>query len=153
LQRAAAAGWRAWSGGDRAAARGAVALVLAAVAVAAVGLPRIRWTDDIKLLTVIDPEMLAEDERVRERVARMDGGRFVVAIGSGADVAAAEAAALDVNDGCSRRWRGAGGGRARGVSQPAHLRARAGGAAAQRGGPARAGAAGAARRGVRGRGF
>ncbi len=76
----------------------AAMLVIAAVAVAAIGLPRIRWTDDIKLLTVIDPEMLAEDERVRERVARMDGGRFVVAIGSGADVAAAEAAALDTND-------------------------------------------------------
>jgi predicted exporter len=79
--------------------RGLVAgLPLAALVVAAVGLPQIRWTDDIKLLTVLDPAMLAEDVRVRERVARMDSGRFVVALGTGPDVAAAEAAALDVND-------------------------------------------------------
>ena len=76
----------------------AAGLVLGALVVAGVGLPQIRWTDDIKLLTVIDPEMLAEDERVRERVARMDGGRFIVALGTGGDLAAAEAAALDVND-------------------------------------------------------
>ena len=75
-----------------------VGLPLAALAVAAIGLPQVRWTDDIKLLTVLDPEMLAEDLRVRERVARMDSGRFVVALGTGPDVAAAEAAALDVND-------------------------------------------------------
>ncbi|MBL9100121.1 MAG: MMPL family transporter [Myxococcales bacterium] len=73
-------------------------LPLTALLVAAIGLPQIRWTDDIKLLTVIDPAMLAEDERVRASVARMDGGRFVVAIGEGATLAAAEAAALDVND-------------------------------------------------------
>jgi predicted exporter len=87
----------------------AAGLVLGALVVAGAGLPQIRWTDDIKLLTVIDPGMLAEDERVRERVARMDGGRFVVALGRGGDLAEAEAAALDVNDevfaGWSRRAR------------------------------------------------
>jgi hypothetical protein len=105
--------------------------VLAALVVAAIGLPQIRWTDDIKLLTVIDPEMLAEDERVRERVARMDSGRFVVALGSGATSGGG-------GGGGARRQRrgvraaggGARGGRARGVSQPAHVHARAGGAAA-----------------------
>jgi predicted exporter len=76
-----------------------IALPLAAVVVMALGLPRTRWIDDIKLLTTTDPAMLAEDEAVRARVARMDSGRFVVAIGSGPDVAAAEEAALVVNDG------------------------------------------------------
>ena len=75
-----------------------IALLLAAVGATAIGAPRIAFTDDIKLLTTTDPVMLAEDERVRGRVARMDSGRFVVAIGSGDDVAAAEQAALAVND-------------------------------------------------------
>jgi predicted exporter len=84
--------------------RGALALLpAAALAVAALGLPRVRWTDDVKLLTSVDPAMLAEDERVRGRVARMDSGRFVVALGSGPDLAAAEAAALDRNDAVADR--------------------------------------------------
>ncbi|MBA3548008.1 MAG: hypothetical protein H0T76_16110, partial [Nannocystis sp.] len=79
--------------------RGALlALPLAAVVVMVIGLPQLRWVDDVKLLMATDPAMLAEDELVRARVARMDSGRFVVAIGSGADVAAAEEAALVVND-------------------------------------------------------
>jgi predicted exporter len=98
LQRAAASGLaRAVTAMGR--RRAVVAgLPIAALLVAAIGLPRIQWSDDIKLLTVMDAGMLAEDEAVRDRVARMDGGRFLVAIGRGADVAAAEAAALDVND-------------------------------------------------------
>ena len=80
-------------------ARGSLlALPIAAVIAAAIGVPRISFSDDIKLLTSTDPEMLAEDERVRGRVARMDSGRFVVAIGSGPDLAAAEEAALVSND-------------------------------------------------------
>lgn len=75
-----------------------VGMLLAAVVATAIGVPRIAFTDDIKLLTTTDPVMLAEDEAVRGRVARMDSGRFVVAIGSGDDVAAAEEAALAVND-------------------------------------------------------
>jgi len=75
-----------------------IALPAAALAVMAVGLPRLRWVDDVKLLTTTDPAMLAEDEQVRARVARMDSGRFVVALGSGPDLAAAEEAALGVND-------------------------------------------------------
>ena len=75
-----------------------IGLLLAAGVATAIGVPQIGFSDDIKLLTTTDPEMLAEDERVRGRVARMDSGRFVVAIGSGVDVAAAEEAALAVND-------------------------------------------------------
>ncbi len=98
LQRAIAAGLlRALTGLGRR-RRVLLALPLAAVAVMAVGLPRLRWVDDVKLLMATDPAMLAEDEQVRARVARMDSGRFVVAIGSGPDLAAAEEAALVVND-------------------------------------------------------
>ena len=75
-----------------------LALPVAAVLAMAIGVPQIVWNDDIKLLTATDPGMLAEDEGVRGRVARMDSGRFIVAIGSGDDVAAAEEAALVVND-------------------------------------------------------
>jgi len=79
--------------------RGALlVLPVLAVLVMAIGLPRLRWIDDVKLLTAMDPVMLAEDEGVRARVARMDSGRFVVALGSGPGVAAAEEAALVVND-------------------------------------------------------
>jgi predicted exporter len=98
LQRAMASGLqRALEGLGR--RRGALlGLPIAALLVTAIGLPRLQWIDDVKLLTALDPVMLAEDEGVRARVARMDSGRFVVALGSGADVAAAEEAALVVND-------------------------------------------------------
>ncbi len=76
-----------------------LALPIVALVAAAIGVPQVAWNDDIKLLTTTDPVMLAEDERVRARVARMDSGRFIVAIGSGVDVDAAEEAALVVNDG------------------------------------------------------
>lgn len=75
-----------------------LALPIAAAIAAVIGVPRISFSDDLKLLTSTDPVMLAEDERVRGRVARMDSGRFVVAIGSGPDLAAAEEAALVSND-------------------------------------------------------
>lgn len=98
LARGVAAGLqRAMAGLGR--RRGALlALPLSAVLVMAIGLPQLRWVDDMKLLMATDPTMLAEDELVRARVARMDSGRFVVALGSGPDVAAAEEAALVVND-------------------------------------------------------
>ncbi|MCZ7683876.1 MAG: MMPL family transporter [Sandaracinaceae bacterium] len=43
------------------------AIPLAAVVVCAVGLPRLRWVDDARALNVADPELLAEDARVRAR--------------------------------------------------------------------------------------
>lgn len=73
------------------------ALPAAALGLCALGLPQIEWSDDVRLLTALDPEMLAEDERVRARVSRMDGGRFVVAFG------ADEEAALQGNDAAAVR--------------------------------------------------
>jgi predicted exporter len=60
---------------------------LAALVVCAVGLPRARWTDDPAALQRPPGDLLEEDARVRARVARVDGGRLVVA--RGADVEAA----------------------------------------------------------------
>ena len=77
------------------------ALPAAAIGLCAVGLPRIHWSDDVRLLAALDPEMLAEDERVRARVSRMDGGRFVVAFGPD------EEAALVANDAVASRLRAA----------------------------------------------
>lgn len=77
------------------------AIPAAALGLCAVGLPRIEWSDDIRLLTELDPEMLAEDDRVRARVSRMDAGRFVVALG------ADEESALAANDAVAIRLRAA----------------------------------------------
>ncbi|HEX4354045.1 MAG TPA: hypothetical protein VHZ95_14050, partial [Polyangiales bacterium] len=62
-----------------------------ALAISAIGLPRVRMSDDYTLGQV-DPHLLAEDQRVRERVARFDQTRIVIA--TGAD----EEAALQVDD-------------------------------------------------------
>lgn len=67
-------------------------LPLAALGLLLAGLSGLTWQDDIRVLGGLDAELLAEDERVRERVARMDAGRFVVAFG--ADIEEA----LDRND-------------------------------------------------------
>lgn len=58
-----------------------LALVIVALAVAAIGVPRLTWEDDIRALSPLDPVLVAEDERVRARVARMDAGRLIVAMG------------------------------------------------------------------------
>lgn len=101
IQRAAAAGLARLVASMR--RRRAATAVLPAVALGlcVVGLPRIEWSDDVRLLTALDPELLAEDERVRARVSRMDGGRFVVAFG------ADEEAALAGNDAAAVRLRAA----------------------------------------------
>jgi len=99
IQRAMAAGLQRMMTGLARRRALLVGLPVAALLVAVIGATRIRWIDDVKLLTTTDPAMLAEDEGVRGRVARMDSGRFVVALGSGPDLAAAEEAALAVNDG------------------------------------------------------
>jgi predicted exporter len=60
-----------------------LAIPLAAAALCAVGLPRVVWDDDLYVLNVpLEPEWVAEDERVRGRVSRMDASRFVVALGN-----------------------------------------------------------------------
>jgi predicted exporter len=68
------------------------ALVLAPVVVALLGvvaLPRLRWQDDMSRLTRFDPELLAEEKRVRERVSRLDTGRFVIGVAPDASAAVA----------------------------------------------------------------
>jgi predicted exporter len=62
--------------------RGAL-LVLPALAlvVIALGLPRVRFEDDVAALNASEPDLLAEDEAVRALVSRMDSGRMIVALG------------------------------------------------------------------------
>ncbi|HXN54862.1 MAG TPA: MMPL family transporter, partial [Myxococcales bacterium] len=67
-------------------------LPAAAAVICAAGLPRLRWADDLSALQQPNPALLAEDERVRARVSRMDTGRFIIATGP------TEAAALLRND-------------------------------------------------------
>ncbi|MCB9703178.1 MAG: MMPL family transporter [Myxococcales bacterium] len=72
--------------------RAIAALLLVALAVSAVGLSRVDFVDDIRAFSQIDEAILAEDERVRGQVSRMDAGRFVITI------AGDEEAALQAND-------------------------------------------------------
>jgi predicted exporter len=66
-------------------------LPAAAIGAAAIGLPRVQLSEDFTL-GQLDADLLAEDQRVRDRVARFDQMRFVVATGKDAE------AALAVND-------------------------------------------------------
>jgi predicted exporter len=54
---------------------------------AAFALPAVQWSDDLSQLTQFDPELVAEDRRVRERVAQLEGGRFVIAIAADPETA------------------------------------------------------------------
>ncbi|MCA9513384.1 MAG: MMPL family transporter [Myxococcales bacterium] len=68
------------------------ALLLAVVALAAVGLPQATWEDDMAKLAERDPDLLREDDAVREQVVRYEQRRFVVALGD------TDEAALAVDD-------------------------------------------------------
>lgn len=57
-------------------------LPLAAIAIVAIGVPRLAWVDDIRALNQADPALLAEDASVRARIAQGDAGRFVIAVGA-----------------------------------------------------------------------
>jgi predicted exporter len=73
--------------------RGIVAAIFAIyAAVAAVGVPQLRWEDDPSTLIAADPALLAESERVRRRIVDFDGGHFVVGLAPNAE------AALVLND-------------------------------------------------------
>ncbi len=65
---------------------------VAAVVACALGWSRLSWSDDPSVLTPINARLLAEDDRVRAQVSRMDGGRLVIT------VAEDDAAALEQND-------------------------------------------------------
>ncbi|MEE9609162.1 MAG: MMPL family transporter, partial [Myxococcota bacterium] len=68
-----------------AAHRGLIAALFAGyAAIAAVGLPQLRWEDDPATLIVIP-----ESERVRPRIPAVDGGRFVVGLAPDAESALA----------------------------------------------------------------
>jgi predicted exporter len=71
-------------------------LPAAALVFSAVGLSRARMSQDF-LLGQLDPELLAEDQRVRDRVMRFEQARFVLAIGD------TEELALQVNDQVAQR--------------------------------------------------
>lgn len=57
------------------------AVWLVALLVVAVGLPRVRWNDDLSRLNAEHPEWRAEDARVRALVGAPDATRMVVALG------------------------------------------------------------------------
>jgi predicted exporter len=50
------------------------------LALSAVLVPRLSWDDRLAALSEPDPALVAEDQRVRDRVARFDSNRFVVAL-------------------------------------------------------------------------
>ncbi len=77
--------------------RALAALFVIVVGFTAVGLRQVEFLDDIRAFSQVDPTILAEDERVRGRVSRMDAGRFVLAIGDD------DEAALVANDAVYRR--------------------------------------------------
>lgn len=74
--------------------RRVVSLGLAAgvLLVAAAGIPRVEWNDDVADLNRLDADLVAEDAFVRDRVVRYEQRRFVVAEGDD------EETALSVND-------------------------------------------------------
>jgi predicted exporter len=55
---------------------------VACVLLAVWGVPRIHWVDDLAELQGASPEVVAETERVRERVTSVDPTRFVIAEGA-----------------------------------------------------------------------
>ena len=55
-------------------------LSLGLVALSAPLLPRLVWVDDMSKLWRMDPEVIQEDRRVRERVSQWETGRLVIAV-------------------------------------------------------------------------
>ena len=74
---------------------------LLAIGFVAMVLPNARWNSDLANLNHMDAELVAEDERVRGKVARFEQMRFVVALGSD------DVEALDTNDAVASRLRDA----------------------------------------------
>jgi predicted exporter len=82
--------------------RGGLSLApIVALVFVAVVLPKAEWNSDLASLNHMDAELMAEDERVRGKVALFEQMRFVVAIGSD------EGEALDTNDAVASRLRDA----------------------------------------------
>lgn len=62
---------------------------LACLVLTALFLPHLHFVDDLSRLMAVDPGLRAEEIRVRERVARMQDPRVVVALGADAEAAVA----------------------------------------------------------------
>lgn len=67
---------------QRARTGASLAIPLLALALCAVGLPRLRWEDDARALTEVPPALQREEREVASVVSRLDEGRFVVASGN-----------------------------------------------------------------------
>jgi predicted exporter len=66
-----------------------VAIPIAVVLLAALLVPGIAWVDDLSRLSHFDETLVAEDQRVRERVSRFDASRFAIALADSPDLAVA----------------------------------------------------------------
>ena len=80
----------ALGGGFRALARRrrwVAGAALASALLVGASLPGLRFDDDLSQLMALDPKLRAEEERVRERVARSDSGRVILALGDDAESA------------------------------------------------------------------
>jgi predicted exporter len=64
-------------------------LPLCALALCALGLPRLSFVDDLRRMNEIDPALAAEDRLVRTRIAQGEAGRFVMAVGGDDETALA----------------------------------------------------------------
>ncbi len=73
-----------------------VLLPVAAAVVLSLGLSRVSFSDRLRDLHQPDPELVAEDERVRSRIGSTDMGRFVVSLGRDVE------SALQSNDAVTR---------------------------------------------------
>jgi predicted exporter len=74
-----------------------IGLLAAGLLLCGAGLPRVSWIDDAVAFNRLEPGMLEEDRRVRQRVSRVDTGRLVIAVGS------TDEEALARNDAVHRR--------------------------------------------------
>lgn len=61
--------------------RALLVLPLLSLVACALGLAKLEWVDDVRVLNTFDADLMAEDETVRAAVSRMDSGRFVIAWG------------------------------------------------------------------------
>jgi predicted exporter len=64
-----------------------LALPLGTLVLAAAALPRLHWAKDLASLGDPEPALLAEEQRVRERLSSMEGGRLVVALADAPEAA------------------------------------------------------------------
>ncbi|MDH3212842.1 MAG: MMPL family transporter [Myxococcales bacterium] len=69
--------------------RGVLFAPVGLAAAAVFALPSLQWSDDLSRLTQLDPALVDEDRRVRERVAGLESSRFVIGMAGDGDAAVA----------------------------------------------------------------